>query len=103
MRVDSTRARTAHGNRARHWIRGLLDDMIDSRAGGLSSWTHLSLAEILVLAGGPRPPAPAVPSSTRMCARLKRVGHTVQRGTCHLAVYLNISPANPALLILALL
>ena len=35
--------------------------------------TRFSLAEILVLAGGAIPPAPAVPTSTRISARLKRV------------------------------
>ena len=36
-------------------------------------WTHFILAEILVLAGGTIPLAPAVPASTRISARLKRV------------------------------
>ena len=36
-------------------------------------WTHLILAEIMVLAGGVVPPAPPVPASTRVYARLKRV------------------------------
>ena len=35
--------------------------------------TRYSLADILVLAGGVIPPAPAVPASTRTSARLKRV------------------------------
>ena len=35
----------------------------------------MSLAEILVLAGRAILPAPAVPSITRISARLKRVGH----------------------------
>ena len=42
-------------------------------AGELCSCTHFILAEILVLAGGVIPPAPAVPASTRISARLKRV------------------------------
>ena len=37
----------------------------------------LNQAEILVLAGGSIPPAPAVPASTRISATLKRVGNTV--------------------------
>ena len=38
--------------------------------------TRFSLAEILVLVGGAIPPAPAVPSNTRISARMKRVvGH----------------------------
>ena len=39
----------------------------------LCSRTHFSLAAILVLAGGVIPPAPAVPFSTRVSDRLKRV------------------------------
>ena len=35
--------------------------------------SHFILAEILVLAGGAIPPAPAVPAITRISARLKRV------------------------------
>ena len=37
----------------------------------LCSWTHFSLAEILVLVGGAIPPAPAVPASTRISAKLR--------------------------------
>ena len=39
----------------------------------LCPWTRFSLVEILVLVGGAIPPAPAVPASTRISARLKRV------------------------------
>ena len=38
-----------------------------------SSWTRFSLAEIVVLVGGAIPPAPAVPASTNISVRLKRV------------------------------
>ena len=41
--------------------------------GELCPWTRVSLAEILVLAGGGILPAPAVPASTRIFARLKYV------------------------------
>ena len=44
--------------------------------------TRFSLAEILVLAGGVIPPAPAVPTSTKISARLKRISP------------LNVSPVN---------
>ena len=40
-------------------------------------WTHLILEEIIILVGGAIPPAPAVAASTRMSARMKRVGNTV--------------------------
>ena len=39
----------------------------------LCPWTHLILAGILVLVGGAILPAPAVPASTRISARLKHV------------------------------
>ena len=41
--------------------------------GGLCSRTNVILAEILVLVGGAILPAPAVPASTRISARLERV------------------------------
>ena len=41
------------------------------------SYTHFSLAEIVVVVGGAIVPAPAVPASTRVSSRLKRVqGHS---------------------------
>ena len=39
----------------------------------LCPWTHFSLAEILVLVGGAILPAPVLPASTRISARLKCV------------------------------
>ena len=45
-------------------------------------WTHFSHAEILALARGVIPPAPAVPASTRIPASLKHV----QEHSSHLAV-----------------
>ena len=42
-------------------------------AGELCSPTHFILAEILELTGGAIPPASAVPASTRVSPRMKRV------------------------------
>ena len=49
----------------------------DSFTRELRPWTRFSLAKILVLAGGAIPPAPAVPASTRISARLQRARNTV--------------------------
>ena len=43
-------------------------------------WTHFIVAEILVLVGGAILPAAAVPASTRMSARLKRIQEQSSRG-----------------------
>ena len=46
----------------------------------------LILAEILVLVGGAIPPAPAMPDSTRISARLKRIqGHSSPVNICNAA------------------
>ena len=47
-------------------------------AGEIWFRTRYSLADILMLAGGAIPPAPALLASTRMSARLKRVGNPVR-------------------------
>ena len=46
--------------------------------GELCLCTHFSLAETLVLVGCVIPPAPVVPASTRVSARLNRVGACTQ-------------------------
>ena len=57
-------------------IKRVLDSIADSnnyRAHRPPPWTHFIRAEILVLAGGAFLPAPAVPASTSISARLKIV------------------------------
>ena len=54
--------------------------------GELCPWTHFSLAEFLVLVGGAIPPAPVVPTSTRISARMKYVqGHNSAVSTSQLS------------------